>query len=105
MMLHALKRLDKSLKDKGYDAEILATVHDSVEIQCDHSIVKEVSELVKRELTDTSDLERLYHLKFKVPFEVDVEVGKAFGDGIEVEFSKAGEMENLKEIMGYVQDA
>ena len=105
MMLHALKRLDKSLKDKGYDAEILATVHDSVEIQCDYSIVKEVSELVKRELTDTSDLERMYHLKFKVPFEVDVEVGKAFGDGIEVEFSKAGEMENLKEIMGYVQDA
>ena len=105
MMLHALKRLDISLKEKGYDAEILATVHDSVEIQCDHSIIKEVVELVKKELTDTKDLETLYNLKFKVPFAVDVEVGKAFGDGMEAEFSDLGELTNGKEILKYVQDA
>jgi len=105
MMLHAIKRLDVSLKEKGYEADILATVHDSVEIQCDHSIIKEVVELVKKELTDSKDLETLYNLKFKVPFEVDVEVGKTFGDGIEAEFSDSGELTNRKDILEYVQNA
>ena len=101
MMLHAIKRLDVSLKAKGYDADILATVHDSG----DHSIIKEVVELVKKELTDPKDLETLYNLKFKVPFEVDVEVGKTFGDGMEAEFSDSGELTNGTSILKYVQNA
>jgi DNA polymerase-1 len=105
LMLHAIKRLNIKLLEKGYDAQILATVHDSVEIQCVKSQMKDVVELVKKELTNTEDLQKYYNLNVSVPFEVDIEVGNSFGDGLEVEFSKEGEFLNHDEILRYVESS
>jgi len=105
MMLHALKRLQCRLDKEGLDAQILATVHDSVEVQCDKGIIKEVVEILKYELTRIDDLEEYYNLKFLVPFEVDVEVGNSFGDLTEVVFDSHGVVDNYDEILNYVENS
>jgi DNA polymerase-1 len=102
IMLHALKRLDARLKASGLDAQILATVHDSVEIQCDKAQIKEVCELVREALTDTSDLATLYNLHFKVPFIVDIEAGTSFGDLTEASFNQNGTLTNYAEIEKFI---
>ena len=104
LMLHAIKRLNCSLLEKGYDAEILATVHDSVEIQCVKSQMKDVVELVRKELTSTADLKDYYNLDISIPFEVDIEVGTSFGDGLEAEFTQ-GVLQNETDILEYVENA
>ena len=104
MMLHALKRLNERFKKEGFDAQILATVHDSVEVQCDKSIMKEVVEIIKYELTRTDDLEGYYNLKFIVPFEVDVEIGNSFGDGTLAVFNSHGSLSNYNDILDYVEN-
>lgn len=104
LMLHAIKRLNCSLLEKGYDAEILATVHDSVEIQCAKSQMKDVVELVRKELTSTADLKDYYNLDISIPFEVDIEVGTSFGDGLEAEFTQ-GVLQNETDILEYVENA
>jgi len=105
LMLHALKRLQDRFDEEGLDAQILATVHDSVEVQCDKSITKEVVEILKFELTQTKDLEQYYNLKFLVPFEVDIEVGRSFGDATEAVFNKDGTLTNYSEILNYVENS
>jgi DNA polymerase I-like protein with 3'-5' exonuclease and polymerase domains len=84
------------------DAQILATVHDSVEIQCDKAQIKEVCELVREALTDTSDLATLYNLHFKVPFIVDIEAGTSFGDLTEASFNQNGTLTNYAEIEKFI---
>ena len=103
-MLHAIRRLDVSLKEKGFDAEILATVHDSVEIQCAKSQMKDVVEVIRKELTYTEDLKGYYNLDISVPFEVDIEVGTSFGDGLEAEFTQ-DVLQNEDAILNYVENA
>tara|TARA_R110000851_G_scaffold2544_4_gene10284 strand:+ start:8941 stop:10464 length:1524 start_codon:yes stop_codon:yes gene_type:complete len=104
LMLHAIRRLDVSLKEKGFDAEILATVHDSVEIQCAKSQMKDVVEVIRKELTYTEDLKGYYNLDISVPFEVDIEVGTSFGDGLEAEFTQ-DVLQNEDAILNYVENA
>jgi DNA polymerase-1 len=105
MMLHALKRLNHRFLEEDLDAQILATVHDSVEVQCSKDIIKEVVEMLKYELTRTDDLEAYYNLKFLVPFEVDIEVGKSFGDATEVNFTSNGSVSNYDDIINYVENS
>jgi DNA polymerase-1 len=104
MMLHAIKRLDERLREENLDAEILATVHDSVEIQCSKSDTKRVLEVVRESLTDTSYFYDLYKLKFLLPFEVDIEVGKSFGELMAVEFSDQNELLQYDEIERYIEN-
>ena len=103
MLLHAIKRLDDALKREKYDASILATVHDSVELQCNKSQAKEIIELMKETLMHTEDLKAYYGLDFKIPFEVDIEVGRSFGEGMEAEFDANGNLVNHSDILNYVQ--
>ena len=105
MMLHALKRLNHRFLEEDLDAQILATVHDSVEVQCSKDIIKEVVEMLKYELTRTDDLEAYYNLKFLVPFEVDIEVGKSFGYATEVNFTSNGSVSNYDDIINYVENS
>ena len=58
--------------------------------------------MLKYCLTNTEDLKRLYGLDFVVPFEVDIEVGKSFGDGIEARFDEGGLLLNGKALRRYV---
>ena len=59
---------------------------------------------MNKSLTSTADLKDFYNLDFVVPFEVDVEVGTSFGDGIEVEFDNKGTALNIKELTDYVEN-
>ena len=102
LMLHSILRLSKYLKATGIDAQILATVHDSVEVQCSQKDLSKTVELMKYVLQSTEDFKTLYGLDFIVPFEVDVEAGKSFGDMLDVEFDSDGYFLNNKEIIDYV---
>ena len=105
LMLHSILRLNKYLAATGLDAQILATVHDSVEVQCSRKDLSKTVELMKYVLQSTDDFKGLYGLDFIVPFEVDVEAGKSFGDMIDVEFDSAGQFLNKKEIINYVDNS
>ena len=61
-------------------------------------------EIMRKSLTSTEDLHTYYGLDFIVPFEVDIEAGTSFGDGIEVEFNPQGSVLNTSEITNYVQN-
>jgi DNA polymerase I-like protein with 3'-5' exonuclease and polymerase domains len=102
-MLHSILRLQKYLKATGLDAQILATVHDSVEIQCSKKDLQKVVELMRYVLESTEDFKSLYGLDFVVPFAVDVEAGRSFGDMIDVEFDGQGHLLNKSEIIDYVE--
>ena len=103
LMLHSILRLQKYLKATGLDAQILATVHDSVEIQCSKKDLQKVVELMRYVLESTEDFKGLYGLDFVVPFAVDVEAGRSFGDMIDVEFDGQGNLLNKSEIIDYVE--
>lgn len=103
LMLHSILRLQKYLEATGLDAQILATVHDSVEIQCSKKDLQKVVELMRYVLESTEDFKGLYGLDFVVPFAVDVEAGRSFGDMIDVEFDAQGNLLNKSEIIDYVE--
>jgi DNA polymerase I-like protein with 3'-5' exonuclease and polymerase domains len=85
-MLFAIQRLQDRLDEAGLDAQLLATVHDSVELQCLPEDTYKVLSLVKETLSSVTDIEKLFGMDFLVPFEVDVEVGTSFGVLEEVEY-------------------
>ena len=104
MMLHSIKRLQDSITDqKVTDMSLLATVHDSVEAQCNSKNLEEKINLMHSSLTDMSDLKGLYGLDLVVPFEVDIEVGTSFGNVIEAEVEN-GRVHNLKELLQHVEN-
>jgi DNA polymerase-1 len=104
LMLHSILRLQKYLTKTGLDAQILATVHDSVEVQASKKDMKKTLELMKYVLQSTDDFKKLYGLDFVVPFVVDVEAGTSFGDMIEAEFDSTGYLCNENEILEYVKN-
>ena len=104
LMLHSIIRLTKDLDAAGVDYDLLATVHDSVELQCSIADIDRCVEIMNKSLTSTADLKDFYNLDFVVPFEVDVEVGTSCGDGIEVEFDNKGTALNIKELTDYVEN-
>lgn len=105
LMLHSIQRLEMCKSALGVDFDILATVHDSVEVQCDKKDVDTVATLLKTVLTSTDDLYPMYGIKFVVPFEVDVEVGTSFGHLVPAKFDKTGKLLNATEIQSFLEDA
>jgi DNA polymerase-1 len=105
LMLHSIKRLHRYRDLTGLDFDILATVHDSVEVQCDPKDIEKVATLLKVVLTMTDDLLPAYGIDFVVPFEVDVEVGTSFGHLTEAQFSEKGKLLNAQEIQSFIEDA
>jgi len=103
LMLHGIARVMRTFKDLGVDADILATVHDSVEVQCPVDQIGKVSKILKEKLPCSKDYKTLYGLDFVVPFEVDIEVGKSFGDGIEAVFDNNNNLINERDIVNYVK--
>tara|TARA_R110002033_G_scaffold36597_6_gene75198 strand:- start:238 stop:585 length:348 start_codon:yes stop_codon:yes gene_type:complete len=104
LMLHGIERVKKYSKHTGVKLDILASVHDSVEVQCDFADIKKATELIKYCLQSTDDLPAIYGFKFLVPFEVDIEVGKSFGDCSEAEFDTSGNLQNQIKLLNYVQE-
>jgi len=105
LMLHSIKRLHRYRDLTGLDFDILATVHDSVEVQCAKKDVEKVATLLKLVLPMTDDFEKMYGIKFVVPFEVDVEVGTSFGHLIGADFSDKGSLINGDEVQSFFENA
>ena len=102
LMLHSIRRLHRCREAMGLDFDILATVHDSVEVQCDKKDVDKVATMLKVILPQTKDFKSMYNLDFVVPFAVDVEVGTSFGRLIEADFSPEGQLLNASEIQSFI---
>ena len=105
LMLHSIRRLYKYREATGIDFDILATVHDSVEVQCAHKDMEKVATLLKVVLPMTSDFKDMYNLDFIVPFEVDVEVGTSFGNLTEAEFGRSGVLSNAPQLTSFIANA
>lgn len=105
LMLHSIKRLHRYRDLTGLDFDILATVHDSVEVQCKKEDVEKVATLLKVVLPMTDDFKSMYGIDFVVPFEVDVEVGTSFGHLIDAQFSEEGKLLNGPEVQSFIQNA
>ena len=104
LMLHSIKRLHRYNKVLGLEMDILATVHDSVEVQCDLDKVDKCVETLKYVLSYTDDFKDMYDIDFVVPFEVDIEAGTSFGNLMDVEFDAGGHLLNEKEIKEFIKD-
>ena len=79
-MLGVIKKLE------NMEAKVVATVHDSIELIAPKQETRKVVEIVKDELENYHYLRENFHIDFKVPLAVDVEVGSSFGNGVEYEF-------------------
>ena len=100
MVLNSLLNMQKKIDDLGLkDVEILATVHDSIEVQCDTKNTEVVVKLIKEVMEDISYLKTKYNMDFKVPMKVDVEVGDSFGSVEEVHFDNNMNPTNLAELL------
>tara|TARA_R110002012_G_scaffold284549_2_gene475372 strand:+ start:3375 stop:4889 length:1515 start_codon:yes stop_codon:yes gene_type:complete len=100
MVLNSLLNMQKKIKELGMeDVEILATVHDSIEVQCDKENTEVVAKLIKDVMEDISYLKTKYNMDFKVPMKVDVEVGDSFGSVEEVHFDSNRQPTNVADLI------
>jgi DNA polymerase I len=76
-----------ALKSKGFDAELVATVHDSIELISRKDQTKEVVKVIRDQLVDYPYLRSNFGIEFKVPLEVEFEVGHSFGSGQKYDFT------------------
>lgn len=102
--LFGLVRVNKMIKKLGLDARILATVHDSIEIQCKISDVRELCEGLNYILPKSDFLMEKFKFTLKVPMSVDIEVGNSFGDGINAEFSDNGRLLNFDTLYEFTKN-
>ena len=100
MVLNSLLNMKNKIDELGLDdVEILATVHDSIEVQCDTENTETVVKLIKECMEDITYLKDKYNMDFKVPMKVDVEVGDSFGSVEEVEFDSNLNPTNIAELI------
>lgn len=105
LMIHAIWRLKTLSKKLNIKLDLVATVHDSLEIEAPKEAFHKAASLMKYCMSDTGYLKDLYGWTFKVPFEVDMECGDAFGSGVESKFDAKYNMLNREEALEYVKQA
>ena len=101
ILLCGLTGVSKRFKNAGLNAKVVATVHDSLEIICGEKDLDECLQIVYDELVNYPQLRSLFGINFDVPLAIDMEVGRSFGDGVDVSFD-SGKPTNLKEISDYL---
>ena len=92
VMLCAAIGIVNEIKERGLEARLVATVHDSIEVIASANATKEVCELVRRHMTTYPYLREKLGIEFSVPLEIDMEVGTSFGNGKEVHFDENGKV-------------
>ena len=76
--MFSLMEIDKYLTEKGYDARIVTTVHDSIIIECkdEEWLVNDIAAKAKEIMASTPSK---YIPDCPLPFKADAEVGYAWG--------------------------
>ena len=76
--MFSLMEIDKYLTEKGYDARIVTTVHDSIIIECkdEEWLVNDIAAKAKEIMASTPSK---YVPDCPLPFKADAEVGYAWG--------------------------
>ncbi len=103
ILLCGLIGVEKRFKDNGLDARVVATVHDSLEIVSCEEDLPQCLEIVYDELVNYPHMRELFGINFEVPLAIDMEVGRSFGDGQDVEFLD-GKPTNVPEIIEYLHE-
>ena len=75
-----------SLEERGLSSTMVATVHDSIEVTSPKKDVIETLSLMKHRMMEYPYLRDSFNFNLSVPLEIDMEVGPAFGVGVEVHF-------------------
>ena len=81
ILLCGLLGTNKVFNERSLSAKVVATVHDSIEIVCPKAEASEVAEIVYNELVNNPFMKSNFPIDFAVPFKIDLEVGKSFGEG------------------------
>lgn len=85
--------ISEEFKLRGMRSTIIGTVHDSIEVKAPVDETEEALQIMHHKMTQYPLL-RSYGYKLRVPIEIEVEVGKSFGGGKQVHFTKTGSVEN-----------
>ena len=88
ILLCGLLGISRRFKDHNLLARPVATVHDSVEIVCPHAEEQQCLDIIYDELVNYPTIKEVFNIHFDIPFKIDAEVGRSFGDGEEFTFKK-----------------
>lgn len=77
---------NKYIKGKPYgnEIEIIITVHDAIFFEIDEDKLHKWIPILKKELEDVTRLKEWYNVDFNVPLVSDIELGRHWGDMIEL---------------------
>lgn len=98
ILLSGLLGATRRLKEQSVRATPVATVHDSVEVVCHKEDVEKCLEIIYDELVNYPFIKEKFNIHFDIPLKIDVEVGRSFGDGVEVYFDENGKPQNLEKL-------
>jgi DNA polymerase-1 len=85
-LLGASDRFKEAGMQANFESRPVATVHDSIEVVCPQEEVKDALTILYDEMVNYPKIKDIFNIEFDVPFAIDAEVGKSFGDGEAVEF-------------------
>lgn len=97
VLVCACEGIMKEFEEKGMEARVVATVHDSIEVVCPKHETEEALKIKRRNMMNPPAFEEL-GIEFDVPLVVDCEVGYDFGVVHEVEFCEDNNIENKEEL-------
>lgn len=100
ILLMAMVGLQNEFKAKQMQSRTVGIVHDSIEVVCPSTERIQALELIHKHMVSNPTLKSIFNIDFKVPFEIDVEIGTSFGSGARVDYSEYG-VSNFKAIEEY----
>jgi len=82
ILLFSLLGISERFKDRDMESRVVSTVHDSIELVCPHDELSDALKIVREEMVDCHKIKQTFDIDFTIPFEIEVLVGKSFGEGI-----------------------
>lgn len=86
------------LKAAGLDSSIKATVHDSIELESSREDLEDTIKIVRYTMLNYPKLKKLTNFSSLVPFGVEIECGRSFGEGVVIHFNDSGSVYNIEEM-------
>lgn len=83
---------------EGLDVDLVAAVHDSIELICNVEDIAVVSSILYSTLINYPMIKKVWGINFSVPLNVEMVIGRSFGSGVEAHFNQESKLINLGEI-------